>query len=337
MDKETHKKLTANFPKSVIKKAPQGKFGDYISHGIITQRLIDVVGGKYNFLIKEIIRDKDNAVVGAICRLEIEGLGAVEEVGDVDRHAVARNLTESEILKLAVSDGIKRCAMRFGVGLGQLWNQGVTEGVTEEEHYAGSTEETPKKKQVTQESGISPSKPKITEATLKQMVFTSCNDNKDFARKCYKDCMNRTIIKTNQDDIALWEDETIKIFLDYVDDYIAKHEETFKDRESNPKIVNKTIDAGLETEVIKESNTEDVLVVGKKEEEDMADIPDGPWQQEPISEGQVKFIETLIKQAIDSGQDSLGAEAKQYLNSGEATKGNASSMIDKLKDALSQL
>ena len=78
MDKETHKKLTANFPKSVIKKAPQGKFGDYISHGIITQRLIDVVGGKYNFLIKEIIRDKDNAVVGAICRLEIEGVGAVE-------------------------------------------------------------------------------------------------------------------------------------------------------------------------------------------------------------------------------------------------------------------
>ena len=91
----------------------------------------------------------------------------------------------------------------------------------------------------------------------------------------------------------------------------------------------------METEVIKESNTEDVLVVGKKEEEDMADIPDGPWQQEPISEGQVKFIETLIKQAIDSGQDSLGAEAKQYLNSGEATKGNASSMIDKLKNALS--
>ena len=318
MDKETHKKLTANFPKSVIKKAPQGKFGDYISHGIITQRLIDVVGGKYNFLIKEIIRDKDNAVVGAICRLEIEGLGAVEEVGDVDRHAVARNLTESEILKLAVSDGIKRCAMRFGVGLGQLWNQGVTEGVTEEEHYAGSTEETPKKKQVTQESGISPSKPKITEATLKQMVFTSCNDNKDFARKCYKDCMNRTIIKTNQSDIALWEDETIKIFLDLVDDYISKHEETFKDRESNEPIVNKIIEE-----------------LGEVEVKDMADIPSGKWEQDPISEGQVKFIETLVKQAIDSGLDELGAEAKQYLNSGEATKGNASAMIDKLKDALS--
>ena len=329
MDKETHKKLTANFPKSVVKKAPQGKFGDYVPHHIYTKRLVDVVGGKYNFTY-DIIRDKDNAVVGAKCTLEIDDLGTVQEVGDVDRHALARNLTESEILKLAVSDGIKRCCMRFGIGL-ELW----TGDTTEEEHYAGSTEETPKKKQVTQESGISPSKPKITEATLKQMVFTSCNDNKDFAIKCYKDCMNRTIIKTNQSDIALWEDETIKIFLDLVDDYISKHEETFKDRESNPKIVNKTIDVGLETEVIKESNTEDVLVVGKKEEEDMADIPDGPWQQEPISEGQVKFIETLIKQAIDSGQDKLGAEAKQYLSSGEATKGNASSMIDKLKDALS--
>jgi hypothetical protein len=67
----------------------------------------------------------------------------------------------------------------------------------------------------------------------------------------------------------------------------------------------------------------------------MADIPSGKWEQDPISEGQVKFIETLVKQAIDSGLDELGAEAKQYLNSGEATKGNASAMIDKLKNALS--
>ena len=317
MDKETHKKLTANFPKSVVKKAPQGKFGDYVPHHIYTKRLVDVVGGKYNFTY-DIIRDKDNAVVGAKCTLEIDDLGKVEEVGDVDRHALARNLTESEILKLAVSDGIKRCCMRFGIGL-ELW----TGDTTEEEHYAGSTEETPKKKQVTQESGISPSKPKITEATLKQMVFTSCNDNKDFAIKCYKDCMNRTIIKTNQSDIALWEDETIKIFLDLVDDYISKHEETFKDRESNEPVVNMIIEELGEVEE------------KKVEEKDMADIPEGKWMEDPISEGQIKFIETLIKQAIDSGQDKLGAEAKQYLNSGEATKGNASSMIDKLKDALS--
>ena len=44
-----------------------------------------------------------------------------------------------------------------------------------------------------------------------------------------------------------------------------------------------------------------------------------------------------IKGAIGlvNGLDELGAEAKQYLASGEATKGNASQMIDKLKDALS--
>jgi len=136
MNKETIKKLTKNFPKDVVKQAPKGKFGKYVPHHIYTQRLVDVVGGHYNFLIKEVIKDKDNAVVGAICRLEIEGLGVVEEIGDVDTHAISRNITESEVLKLAVSDGIKRCCMRFGIGL-ELW----TGGVTEEEHYAGAEQE----------------------------------------------------------------------------------------------------------------------------------------------------------------------------------------------------
>ena len=70
-------------------------------------------------------------------------------------------------------------------------------------------------------------------------------------------------------------------------------------------------------------------------EDNVADIKEGPWMQEPISDGQKNFIESLITQAIDSKLDELAAEAKQYLASGEATKGNASQMIDKLKDALS--
>ena len=48
MNKETQKKLIKDFPKNVINKAPQGKFGDYISHGIITKRLVDVAPD-YNF------------------------------------------------------------------------------------------------------------------------------------------------------------------------------------------------------------------------------------------------------------------------------------------------
>lgn len=133
MDKEIHKKLVKDFPKSVVKKAPQGKFGDYVPHHIYTQRLVDVIPGKYNFSY-EVIRAKDNSIIGAKCILEIEKLGTVEEVGDVDMNALKRNITESEILKLAVSDGIKRCCMRFGIGL-ELW----TGGTTEEEHYANDT------------------------------------------------------------------------------------------------------------------------------------------------------------------------------------------------------
>ena len=63
----------------------------------------------------------------------------------------------------------------------------------------------------------------------------------------------------------------------------------------------------------------------------MSDIPEGKWMEDPISEGQKNFIKSLIEQAIDSGLDELGAEAKSYLNSGEATKGNASEMIESSK------
>ena len=204
--------------------------------------------------------------------------------------------------------------MRFGIGL-ELW----TGGITEEEHYAGGQEQ-PKKKQVVQESGKSPSKPIITELALKKMVMSRCNDDKTFASKCYKQCMERTIIKTNIDNVDKWTQETIKVFEDLVGIYIDKHKDTFEERTNNEPIVNKIIE-----------NLGEVV----EKEQEVADIPEGKWMDDPISDGQVKFIETLIKQVIDDGQDELGAEAKQYLSSGEATKGNASKMIDKLKDALS--
>ena len=178
----------------------------------------------------------------------------------------------------------------------------------------------PKKKQVVQESGKSPSKPIITELALKKMVMSRCNDDKTFASKCYKQCMERTIIKTNIDNVDKWTQETIKVFEDLVGIYIDKHKDTFEERTNNEPIVNKIIE-----------NLGEVV----EKEQEVADIPEGKWMDDPISDGQVKFIETLIKQVIDDGQDELGAEAKQYLSSGEATKGNASKMIDKLKDALS--
>jgi hypothetical protein len=324
MDKETHKKLTANFPKSVVKKAPQGKYGDYVPHHIYTKRLVDVVGGKYNFTY-DIIRDKDNAVVGAKCTLEIADLGIVQEVGDVDRHALARNLTESEILKLAVSDGIKRCCMRFGIGL-ELW----TGDTTEEEHYAGVVEQVveqpkptgmTKKKPVAQESTKSPSS--LTEPQLKEMVFSMCNEDKDFAKKCYDTSMTRfKMDKSISDNVGDWSNDNVDKFLKLVEDYVDKFKNEFEKRAGNSEVVNNIIETL--------GNVEE-----KESEEDMADIPDGKWKEDPISDGQKNFINSLIEQAIDAGKDELGAEAKKYLASGEATKGNASAMIDKLKSALS--
>ena len=318
MDKETHKKLTANFPKSVVKKAPQGKYGDYVPHHIYTKRLVDVVGGKYNFTY-DIIRDKDNAVVGAKCTLEIDDLGTVQEVGDVDRHALARNLTESEILKLAVSDGIKRCCMRFGIGL-ELW----TGDTTEEEHYAGVVQpvaEPPKKKEVAQEITKSPSS--ITEGQLKEMVFSMCNEDKDFAKKCYQTSMTRfKMDKSISDNVGDWSNDNVDKFLKLVEDYVDKFKNEFAKRAGNTEVVNN---------IIKTMGN----VKEKESEEDMSDIPDGKWKEDPISDGQKNFINSLIQQCIDAGKDELGAEAKKYLASGEATKGNASAMIDKLKSALS--
>ena len=178
----------------------------------------------------------------------------------------------------------------------------------------------PKKKEVAQKIGKSPSKPIITEIALKKMVMSRCSDDKNFASKCYKQCLERTIIKTNVENVEQWTRETIQIFEDLVDIYIDKHKDTFEERTNNDPIVNKIIE-----------NLSEVV----EKEQEVADIPEGKWMDDPISDGQVKFIKTLIKQVIDDGQDELGAEAKQYLSSGEATKGNASQMIDKLKDALS--
>ena len=179
----------------------------------------------------------------------------------------------------------------------------------------------PKKKQVVQESGKSPSKPIITELALKKMVMSRCNDDKTFASKCYKQCVERTIIKTNIENIEQWTQETIKIFEDLVDIYIDKHKDTFEERTGNAPIVNKII--------------ENLGEVEEKKEEEVADIPDGPWKLKKISDGQISFINQLSGQAKDEGLDDLYEEAKKLIASGEATQGDASAMIDKLKDALS--
>jgi len=181
--------------------------------------------------------------------------------------------------------------------------------------------ETPKKKEVAQEITKSPSS--LTEPQLKEMVFSMCNEDKDFAKKCYQTQMTRfKMDKSISDNVGDWSNDNVDKFLKLVEDYVDKFKNEFEKRAGNTEVVNN---------IIKTLGN----VKEKESEKDMTDIPDGKWKDDPISDGQKNFINSLIEQCIDAGQDELGAEAKKYLASGEATKGNASAMIDKLKSALS--
>jgi hypothetical protein len=178
----------------------------------------------------------------------------------------------------------------------------------------------PKKKQVTQENGNSPSE--ISEVDLKKLVFDMCDKDKKFAEACWKNTLERSKLKDKSitDNVGEWDKEKVNLFLDFADKYVIKFRKEFEERKGNSDVVNQIIE-GLETTV-------------EEKENEVADIPSGDWEQDPISEGQKNFIKSLITQCIDAGKDEVATEAKSYLASDEATKGSASAVIDKLKNAL---
>lgn len=143
MSREQQAALARPFKRSLIHTNPSGG-GSYVKHGIVTQKVLAVVGeAGFKFELVEVLRGYvpgvapnpqasskrgrdgvpplDNAVVGAVMRLSLMIDGApfvIEEVGDCEQphnwpHDGAR-------LKDATSDAFKRCAMRVGVGL-HLW------------------------------------------------------------------------------------------------------------------------------------------------------------------------------------------------------------------------
>ncbi len=129
--------LSAPFPQRVIKSNPSGG-GSYVPHHLYAQRLLLHLG-RYDFTMVEVIRGHvaakapnpsgssqrakdgtpqiDNAVVGVVCRLTLEVDGhpvVIEDVGDCEDpnnwpHDGAR-------LKDAMSDALKRCCARVGLG-----------------------------------------------------------------------------------------------------------------------------------------------------------------------------------------------------------------------------
>ena len=112
--------LVKRIPQAYVKTKPGGFQADYVSHADIQQILLAKLG-PCTQEVKELIYNAEHQVQGCILRMtyEIDGQTVViEEAGDVERPG-ANNGANA---KNAVSDAVKRCAMRIGVGL-HLWSQ----------------------------------------------------------------------------------------------------------------------------------------------------------------------------------------------------------------------
>ena len=323
------KELLKPFPKEYVKKAPKGKFGDYVAHFRYVERLRDCLDDPYSWEVEAIYgtHNGEKRIVGAKGTIYIEGLGKFEGVGDVEPYQL-NNQSDGTNFKFAESDSFKRACMRFGLGV-ELWSGDVTE---EEDMVKNAqpndnvaTEKAPdqpKKKQVTQENGNSHSE--VSEVQLKKLIFNMCDKDKKFAESCWKNSLDRTKLKDKSvtDNVGEWDKFTVEIFLEFADNYVKKFTKDFEIRAGNSDIINDTLDSF------------NGKIIEKEKENEMADIPSGDWEKDPISEGQVNFIKSLITQCIDAGKDEVATEGKSYLAGDKATKGSASGVIDKLKNAL---
>jgi hypothetical protein len=114
--------LLKPFSPRLISPPAEGKFGSYVSHYVIEQRLLSAVG-PYSWRITQTILDRDGTLTGCIGELVVEVDGrkvSCSGAGDVENPSNSK--TNGERLKFAESDAFKRAAMRLGVGL-HLWAQ----------------------------------------------------------------------------------------------------------------------------------------------------------------------------------------------------------------------
>ena len=115
-------KLATPFSERFIETKP-GKFAAaYVTHGIVSQFLLGIVG-PYDFAIDTLVRDADGTLTGCLCTLTVEIDGrttSIQEVGECETPTNWK--TDGARLKACASDGIKRCAMRLGLGL-HLWHK----------------------------------------------------------------------------------------------------------------------------------------------------------------------------------------------------------------------
>lgn len=134
--------LAKPIAKRFVKPPAQGKHGDYVSHDVIVQKALAVVG-PHSFEVLELIYEERvfegiaiRRVVGVLARLTVTIDGkevSVVEVGD-EEHPDSGNSASNA--KKAASDAYKRCWMRLGLGL-HLWSQEDYELPEMIEYYRG--------------------------------------------------------------------------------------------------------------------------------------------------------------------------------------------------------
>lgn len=133
--------LLSPFPKKLVKKAPAGKFGDYVPHANYVERLRDS-GVKYSWSCEPVygLHKGENRIVGAKGTITIEDMGSYDGFGDIDTFKLdSPKHNDGTNLKDAESDAFKRACMRFGLGV-ELWSGS---DVSEEEHTALATTSDP--------------------------------------------------------------------------------------------------------------------------------------------------------------------------------------------------
>ena len=118
-------KLAEPFPKHLVKAPPKGKYGEYVPHSAVTERLLAVVG-PFSTEITQIIRDSkeynDDTITGCVLALTCTVDGETVTTQEAGEASNPTSKTNGARLKDASSDAIKRCAMRLGLGL-HLWSQ----------------------------------------------------------------------------------------------------------------------------------------------------------------------------------------------------------------------
>ena len=115
--------LLSPFPQELVRKAPAGKFGDYVPHAHYVERLRDS-GIQYKWECEPVYstHNGEKRIVGAKGIITLDGMGSYVGFGDVDTFKLNNDkFNDGSNLKDAESDAFKRACMRFGLGV-ELWS-----------------------------------------------------------------------------------------------------------------------------------------------------------------------------------------------------------------------